>query len=188
VLAEACRYGAALRAEMNRDIDIAVNVSARQLSHPEFADHVDEALATSGFPAAHLILELTESVLLASGERTLERLAALKERGITLALDDFGTGYASLAYLQQFPVDIVKIDRTFTADIEATTVDLVLFRGIVDLGKALGLQLVAEGIQTQAQHEIVLGLGCHSAQGFYFGRPEREPLRELTHVPLATRT
>ncbi|MDX6567169.1 MAG: hypothetical protein QOE10_2831 [Gaiellales bacterium] len=182
VLEEACRYGALLHEEMGREVHMSVNVSARQLQHPDFASHVEEALANTGFLPHCLILELTETVLLASGEHTLQHLAALKARGITLALDDFGVGYASLSYLQHFPVDIVKIDRSFTATIESATADLVLLRGIVDLGKALGLQLVAEGIQTQGQHEIVRGLGCDSAQGFYFGYPAAEALRELAGI------
>ena len=179
VLGEACRYGAQLCQEMGHELNMSVNVSAVQLEHPDFVAHVAEALAESGFAPHCLILELTESVLLASGEHTQQRLAALKTSGITLALDDFGTGYASLSYLQRFPVDIVKIDRSFTATIESTTADLVLLRGIVDLGNALGLRLVAEGIQTRGQHEIVRGLGCHSAQGFYFGHPEPDALRTL---------
>ena len=112
-------------------------------------------------------------------EHTEQRLAALKASGITLALDDFGTGYASLSYLRRLPVDIVKIDRSFTDGIDSATADLVLLKGIIDLGNALGLNLVAEGIQAQAQHEIVRGLGCHSAQGFYFGYAAAEALREL---------
>jgi diguanylate cyclase (GGDEF)-like protein/PAS domain S-box-containing protein len=177
VLEEACRYGAMLIDELGRDVRMAVNVSARQLQHPEFLGHVDGALAGSGFPPHCLTLELTESVLLAAGEHTGRWLDALKARGITLALDDFGTGYASLSYLQQFPVDIVKIDRSFTDSIDTDDADLVLLRGIVDLGNALGLKLVAEGIQTQSQHEIVRSLGCHGAQGFYFGYPASEALR-----------
>jgi diguanylate cyclase (GGDEF)-like protein/PAS domain S-box-containing protein len=180
VLFEACRYGAVLIADFGREIRMSVNVSARQLQHPEFLSHVDQALAESGFPPHCLTLELTESVLLAAGEHTGRWLAALKARGITLALDDFGTGYASLSYLQQFPVDIVKIDRSFTDAIDRDDADLVLLRGIVDLGNALGLKLVAEGIQTQSQHEIVRGLGCHGAQGFYFGHPASEAQRSLT--------
>jgi diguanylate cyclase (GGDEF)-like protein/PAS domain S-box-containing protein len=179
VLGEACRYGALLSHELGRPVHMSVNVSAVQLEHPEFVAHVQDALADSGFPPHCLILELTESVLLASGEHVQRRLAALKAHGITLALDDFGTGYASLSYLQRLPVDIVKIDRSFTATIESTRADLVLLRGIVDLGNALGLRLVAEGIQTPGQHAIVRDLGCHSAQGFYFGYPEPDALREL---------
>jgi diguanylate cyclase (GGDEF)-like protein/PAS domain S-box-containing protein len=179
VLEEACRYGATLHEEMGRETRMCVNVSARQLQHPEFTDHVDTALEQSGFPASCLTLELTESVLLASGDNIGQRLEDLKSRGVTLALDDFGTGYASLSYLQHFPVDIVKIDRSFTDRIDSETADLVLLKGIIDLGNALGLNLVAEGIQTREQHEIVRDLGCHSAQGFLFGHPAAHALREL---------
>jgi EAL domain-containing protein (putative c-di-GMP-specific phosphodiesterase class I) len=187
VLTEACRYGAMLQAEMGREIGMAVNVSARQLQHPDFVHHVEQALNDSGFPAHCLTLELTESVLLASGEHTEQRLAALKASGISLALDDFGTGYASLSYLQRFPVDIVKIDRSFTDAIDSGAADLVLLKGIVDLGNALGLNLVAEGIQTPTQHEIVRRLGCQGAQGFYFGYPNAHALRELaSELPAPT--
>jgi EAL domain-containing protein (putative c-di-GMP-specific phosphodiesterase class I) len=179
VLEEACRYGVILQEEMGREIRMCVNVSARQLQHPDFIDHVEAAFTEAGFPPRCLTLELTESVLLASGEQTGQRLEGLKSRGITLALDDFGTGYASLSYLQRFPVDIVKIDRSFTDGIGAASANLVLLKGIVDLGNALGLNLVAEGIQTRAQHELVRSLGCQSAQGFYFGFPSAPPIREL---------
>jgi diguanylate cyclase (GGDEF)-like protein/PAS domain S-box-containing protein len=171
VLLEACFYASRLRELLGRDFEIAVNVSARQLQHPEFVDHVDNALERADLPAHLLTLELTESVLVASGERAEQQLAALKDRGVKLALDDFGTGYASLAYLQRLPVDIVKIDRSFTAKIDTGAEDLALLEGIVGLGKALGLQLVAEGIERDAQQGIVQGLGCHGAQGFHFGRP-----------------
>jgi EAL domain-containing protein (putative c-di-GMP-specific phosphodiesterase class I) len=164
---------------MGREIRMSINVSARQLQHPDFTGHVDGALDESGFPARCLTLELTESVLLATGDHTAERLAALKSRGITLALDDFGTGYASLSYLQRFPVDIVKIDRSFVNKIASANADLMLLKGIVDLGEALGLSLIAEGIETQAQLDIVRDLGCQAAQGFYLGRPAAQPLREL---------
>jgi len=179
VLEEACRYGAELHADTGRRTRMSVNVSARQLQHPDFTSHVEHALDASGFPPNCLTLELTESVLLASGEHIGQRLAALKAHGIMLALDDFGTGYASLSYLQHFPVDIVKIDRSFTDRIDTASADVVLLKGIIDLGNALGLNLVAEGIQTEAQHQIVRDLGCQGAQGFYFGRPASEPLRAL---------
>jgi diguanylate cyclase (GGDEF)-like protein/PAS domain S-box-containing protein len=179
VLEEACRYGAKLQADTGRRTRMSVNVSARQLQHPDFTTHVEDALDASGFPPDCLTLELTESVLLASGEHIGQRLAALKAHGIMLALDDFGTGYASLSYLQHFPVDIVKIDRSFTDRIDTASADVVLLKGIIDLGNALGLNLVAEGIQTEAQHQIVRDLGCQGAQGFYFGRPASEALRAL---------
>ena len=143
-----------------------------QLQHPEFLEHVDRALERADLPAHLLTLELTESVLVASGERAEQQLGILKARGVRLALDDFGTGYASLAYLQRLPVDVVKIDRSFTAKIDSGEDDLALLEGIVGLGKALGLELVAEGIERNAQQGIVQNLGCHGAQGFHFGRPE----------------
>ena len=171
VLLEACFYAARLREQLGRDLEIAVNVSTRQLQHPEFLEHVDDALQRADLPPHLLTLELTESVLVASGERAEQQLATLKDRGVKLALDDFGTGYASLAYLQRLPVDTVKIDRSFTARIDSGAADLALLEGIVGLGKALGLQLVAEGIERVAQQGIVRELGCHGAQGFHFGRP-----------------
>jgi diguanylate cyclase (GGDEF)-like protein/PAS domain S-box-containing protein len=171
VLLEACFYASRLRELLGRDLEIAVNVSARQLQHPEFIEHVEDALERADLPPHLLTLELTESVLVASGERAEQQLAMLKDRGVKLALDDFGTGYASLAYLQRLPVDIVKIDRSFTAKIDSGAADLALLEGIVGLGKALGLQLVAEGIERLAQQGIVRELGCHGAQGFHFGRP-----------------
>jgi diguanylate cyclase (GGDEF)-like protein/PAS domain S-box-containing protein len=171
VLQEACFYASRLRELLGRDLAMAVNVSARQLQHPEFVDHVDSALERAALPAHLLTLELTESVLVAAGERVEQQLDQLKARGVRLALDDFGTGYASLAYLQRLPVDIVKIDRSFTANIDSGADDLALLEGIVGLGKALGLQLVAEGIERVAQQGLVHDLGCHGAQGFHFGRP-----------------
>jgi diguanylate cyclase (GGDEF)-like protein/PAS domain S-box-containing protein len=185
VLREACAYAARVRTSTGQDLSIAVNVSARQLQCVDFLTHVDEALTASSLPADKLTLELTESVLVAAGDRVERRLAALKRRGVCLALDDFGTGYASLAYLQRLPVDVVKIDRSFTAKIDSGEDDLALLRGIVGLGKALGLQLVAEGIERVAQEEIVQALGCDGAQGFYFGRPEQEAVAEEA-VPTAS--
>ena len=179
VLAEACAEGSRLRREHRREVQMSVNVSARQLSSPDFPAHVQRALETSGFPASALMLELTESALLRSDEHVGRTLAAIKEMGVVLALDDFGTGYASLAYLQQFPIDVVKIDRSFTAKIDTPSSDVVLLKGIIDLGNALELNLVAEGIETPEQHRIVRRLGCHQAQGYYFGRPAPVAQRDL---------
>jgi diguanylate cyclase (GGDEF)-like protein/PAS domain S-box-containing protein len=180
VLSEACTRAAELRREHGREVQMAVNVSARQLQHADFVLHVRRALDQAELPAERLTLELTETVLLASGDQVERKLAALKEMGIMLALDDFGTGYASLSYLQRFPVDIVKIDRSFTAAIGGPSDDLVLLKGIIELGTALGLNLVAEGIETSEQHRVVRGLGCQGAQGFFFGHPTAVAARELS--------
>jgi diguanylate cyclase (GGDEF)-like protein len=171
VLAEACAEAARLRRSYGRELQMSVNVSARQLHHADFLGHVRHALERSGLPASALTLELTESALLRCGERVSQTLAGLKGLGVVLALDDFGTGYASLSYLQQFPIDVVKIDRSFTAKIDSPDADLVLLKGIIDLGNALELNLVAEGIETPEQHRTVRRLGCHRGQGFYFGAP-----------------
>jgi EAL domain-containing protein (putative c-di-GMP-specific phosphodiesterase class I) len=179
VLTEACIEATRLCQLHGRPIQISVNVSARQLHHPDFLGHVKRALDTSALMPELLTLELTESTLLASDERVTGTLRAIKELGVVIALDDFGTGYASLSYLRQFPIDVVKIDRSFTANVESTKGDLVLLKGIIDLGQALELNLVAEGIETAGQRTIVRDLGCHRAQGFYFGRPSHPAQREL---------
>ncbi len=182
VLQEACAEGARLAAAAPEVPQMSVNVSARQLQHHGFVAHVRSALETSGFPASALTLELTESTLLESDGRAAVALQELKQLGVVIALDDFGTGYASLAYLQQFPIDVVKIDRSFTAKIDSPSSDLVLLKGIIDLGNALELNLVAEGIETSEQHRIIRRLGCQRAQGFYFGPPMPTAQRELPTV------
>jgi diguanylate cyclase (GGDEF)-like protein/PAS domain S-box-containing protein len=187
VLQQACAFGAQLIADGRDGIRVAVNVSARQLQDQEFSHRVAACLEEHDLPSNLLTLELTESVLLAAGDHVIRQLEALKSLGVMLALDDFGTGYASLAYLQRFPVDILKIDRTFTAQIAATSAEPVLLKGIIDLGSALGLTLIAEGIETLEQHETVQRLGCHGAQGFYFGYPERVPVTDLS-VPAVSNT
>ncbi len=178
-LKEACAEAVRLCRLHGRRIQMSVNVSGRQLHHPDFLAHVERALEASGLSPELLTLELTESTLLASDERVAGTLAALKQRGVVIALDDFGTGYASLSYLRQFPIDVVKIDRSFTANAGRADGDLVLLKGIIDLGHALQLDLVAEGVETPEQHTIVRRLGCQRAQGFYFGRPSHPAQRDL---------
>jgi diguanylate cyclase (GGDEF)-like protein/PAS domain S-box-containing protein len=181
VLTEACREAVRLHRLHGRPMQMAVNVSARQLHNHDFLRHVERALESSALTPKFLTLELTESTLLTSDERIAQTLLAIKDLGVVLALDDFGTGYASLSYLRQFPIDVVKIDRSFTANVARQDGDLVLLKGIIDLGHALQLNLVAEGIETSQQHSIVRKLGCHQAQGFYFGRPSHPAQRELEH-------
>jgi diguanylate cyclase (GGDEF)-like protein/PAS domain S-box-containing protein len=179
VLTEACMEATRLYQLHGRAVHMSVNVSARQLHHPDFFRHVSRALDSSALLPNLLTLELTESALLESDERVAATLQKIKELGVVLALDDFGTGYASLSYLRQFPIDVVKIDRSFTAHADSENGDLVLLKGIIDLGHALELNLVAEGIETPEQHTIVRQLGCHQAQGFYFGRPSHPAQRDL---------
>jgi diguanylate cyclase (GGDEF)-like protein/PAS domain S-box-containing protein len=182
VLSEACAEATRLCRLHGRPMHMSVNVSARQLHHPDFLRHVERALDSSALMPSLLTLELTESTLLASDERVAQALQTIKNHGVVLALDDFGTGYASLSYLRQFPIDVVKIDRSFTANVGNQNGDLVLLKGIIDLGHALELNLVAEGIETSEQHTIVRKLGCQQAQGFYFGRPSHPAQRDLDAV------
>jgi diguanylate cyclase (GGDEF)-like protein/PAS domain S-box-containing protein len=179
VLSEACTEATRLHRLHERPVHMSVNVSARQLHHPDFFRHVSRALESSALLPGMLTLELTESTLLASDERVARTLERIKELGVVLALDDFGTGYASLSYLRQFPIDVVKIDRSFMPRAVSENGDLILLKGIIDLGHALELNLVAEGIETPEQHTIVRKLGCHQAQGFYFGRPTHPAQRDL---------
>jgi diguanylate cyclase (GGDEF)-like protein/PAS domain S-box-containing protein len=159
-----------------RDADIgmnhvAVNVSARQLT-PGFAAHVAETLAAAGLPPAMLCIELTESVLIDAGTSAQEEILALKALGVTLALDDFGTGWSSLANLRRFPFDVVKIDRSFVSGLGTDNDDTEVVKAIIGLGRALGLQTVGEGIETEEQGRLLAALGCDYAQGYLYGRPE----------------
>jgi diguanylate cyclase (GGDEF)-like protein/PAS domain S-box-containing protein len=172
ILQEACMHASRIAGPDGSGPEMSVNVSARQLQHPDFVDHVDAALERAGLPPQRLVLEITESVLVETGDAAELRIAALKDRGVGIALDDFGTGYGSLSYLQRLPIDIVKIDRTFTANVDTDSGHEALLRAIVGLGTALGTRLVAEGIERQSQSEVIHTLGCKSAQGFHFGRPE----------------
>jgi len=169
-LRRACADIARLSARDGRDYEVAVNVSAHQLQDPEFVEHVQEALDASELAPSRLVLEITESVLIDAGDAGL-RLAQLKERGVKIALDDFGTGYGSLAYLQRLPVDIVKIDRSFTATIDTHESAEALLRAIIGLASALDMRLVAEGIERPSQARLIQLLGCNDGQGFHYGHP-----------------
>ncbi|WP_051683963.1 bifunctional diguanylate cyclase/phosphodiesterase [Blastococcus sp. URHD0036] len=171
VLREACAAAADWRAEHGRDVTMAVNVSAVQLTSPHLVEHITEALALSGLPASALVLEVTETALVADPDRASECLAALRALGLRLALDDFGTGYSSLAHLRQFTVDVLKIDRSFVATIGEDGVLPPIVRGMIDLGRTLGLEIVAEGVETEVQRRLLVDGRCDLAQGYLFARP-----------------
>src|SRR5581483_7373570 len=130
-----------------------------------------EILQATAFPADHLILEITESVIMADGVVVRERLCELKGLGVRIAIDDFGTGYSNLAYLQRFPVDILKIDRTFVTEMAKNQADAALASSIVGLATSLNLHTVAEGIEETGQREQLLALGCAYGQGYLFAKP-----------------
>ncbi len=153
-------------------IGISVNLSGRQLEETSIVSHVREALEASGLDPARLTLEITETALVHNSDTMRERLHQLKELGVSLAIDDFGTGYSSLSYIQQFPVDVLKIDRSFVEGLGRTGgTDAALARTIIALGASLQLRTVAEGIEVEAQRAILRELGCELGQGFLYARP-----------------
>lgn len=170
VLNEACRQGA-LWHDQGQHFAVSVNVSARQLQEDRFVDEVRAALSDHAFDPTALILELTETTLMRDVTSTVTRLEALKELGVRLAVDDFGTGYSSLAYLRQFPIDILKIDRSFVAGVAHTKEAVALVQTLVQLGKSLGLETVAEGVENDEQRRQLLAQDVDTGQGFLFARP-----------------
>jgi diguanylate cyclase (GGDEF)-like protein len=170
VLDEACRQCAAWRAA-GHAIGMSVNVSARQLETDEFIEHVAEAMRESGLEPGALTLEITETTIMRDTVQTVYRLAAMKELGVRIAIDDFGTGYSSLSHLQQFPVDALKIDRSFIARLTQSPEGETLIRTLVQLGKAMSIETLAEGIERHGELSMLQDEQCDSGQGFLFARP-----------------
>ena len=175
VLAEACRQAVAWGAGAGRRLKMAVNVSVRQFEHCDLAEMVADVIAETGMQVDQLCLEMTESVLLTDTDENLAQLLRLKELGVTLAMDDFGTGYSSLAYLRRFPMDTLKIDRSFVDRLGGDSEDVALVRTIVRLGQSLGMATVAEGIEDAVQLAALHDMGCDYAQGYYLSRPVPAP-------------
>jgi len=171
VLREACRQARIWTEEFDPALCMAVNLSARQFVHTGLLPGVAAALADSGLAAANLELELTESLVMQEPEKSAGILRELKAMGITLAMDDFGTGYSSLAYLNRFPLDVLKIDRSFVKEIAAGAGDAALCEAIIVMAGALCLEVVAEGVETRAQLDFLAERHCDRMQGFLFSRP-----------------
>ena len=150
---------------------VAVNISARQFLQPGLVNAIDRVLAETGLEPCWLELELTESTLMANAAEAAATLTALKERGIQLAIDDFGTGYSSLSYLKYFPLDRLKIDRSFVRDITIDPDDAGIVTAIISMASNLGLRVIAEGVETEPQLSFLQERGCNEAQGFLLGRP-----------------
>jgi diguanylate cyclase (GGDEF)-like protein len=170
VLGQACRQGAKWR-QSGHAVGMAVNVSARQLETDQFISDVSDALRESGLEAEALTLEITETTLMRDPDETARRLRAIKELGVRIAIDDFGTGYSSFAHLQRFPVDALKIDRSFICQLAENPEGETLLRTLVKLGKALCMETVAEGIERQYELSLLQDEGCDSGQGYLFARP-----------------
>jgi EAL domain-containing protein (putative c-di-GMP-specific phosphodiesterase class I) len=168
VLDQACRQAVAWTETSGRPIHISVNISPRQLREPSMAEWTRLALAQTGLDPDQLILELTESGLMQDDESQLRELKTL---GVHVALDDFGTGYSSLSYLARFPIDILKIDQSFVAQLGLNTEVPPLVRSVVQLGSSLNLFTVAEGVETEGQLALLKEMGVTYGQGFLLGRP-----------------
>jgi len=170
VLEEACRQGAAWRAA-GYPIGMAVNVSGRQLDTDQLVADIEGALSQSDFDPGALTIEITETTLMRNVEETARRLTAIKALGVRIAIDDFGTGYSSLAHLQRFPVDALKIDRSFISGLEHNEEGETLVHTLVQLGKSLSIETFAEGIEQQQELSLLRDQDCDSGQGFLFARP-----------------
>ncbi|MCU1488678.1 MAG: diguanylate cyclase domain protein / diguanylate phosphodiesterase domain protein [Acidimicrobiaceae bacterium] len=180
VLREACRRARQWRSPTWQDFSIAVNLSARQFQDAGLVDAVQAALVENDLEPQHLCLEITESLALQDIERSITTLAELKALGVQLAIDDFGTGYSSLTYLKRFPVDVVKLDRTFVQDLAVSAVDAAIVAAVVDLAGTLGLTAVAEGVETPDQLARLSAMGCPVLQGYLLARPM--PADQLTEL------
>ena len=170
VLDEACREAARWTGNGKRP-SVSVNLSARELPRPDLVDAVAEALRESGLDPDRLWLEITESVLMDDADLAVEALGRLRELGLHLAVDDFGTGYSSLSYLRRFPVDSLKVDRSFVAGLQEDPGDAAIVEAVVSMAHSLHLSVIAEGVETDAQLKRLRGLGCEAAQGYYFAAP-----------------
>jgi EAL domain-containing protein (putative c-di-GMP-specific phosphodiesterase class I) len=173
VLGESCRQAREWqeRYPSLSNLEMCVNLSARQLRHRGLVGDVAEALEISGLRSSCLVLEMTESIMMEDVEAATETLRELKGLGVRIAIDDFGTGYSSLSYLRRFPVDVLKMDRSFLSDLGHELEDVTVVSAVIKLAKAMGLEVVAEGIEKTAQLTQLRGLDCEFAQGFLFARP-----------------
>jgi EAL domain-containing protein (putative c-di-GMP-specific phosphodiesterase class I) len=151
-------------------VSVMVNIPGRQFSEPELIPSVQRILQETGLDAEHLHLEITETTAMADLERSVQTLHRLKDLGVHLHVDDFGTGYSSLSYLHRFPVDSLKVDRSFVTNLHERPENLAIVRTVVDLARSLGLSVVVEGIETEKQLAFIQGLGCDYGQGWLFAR------------------
>ncbi|MBX3665959.1 MAG: EAL domain-containing protein [Burkholderiales bacterium] len=171
VLRTACEQAAAFTAAGMPPLVMSVNLSARQMRNENLIRMIRNALEQSGFPAALLELEITESMVMSDVDRSVNILNAIKGLGVRIAMDDFGTGYSSLSYLKRFPIDRLKIDQSFIRDVTTDASDAALTRTIIALAHNLGIRVLAEGVETRAQQDFLVDAGCDEAQGYLYGKP-----------------
>jgi EAL domain-containing protein (putative c-di-GMP-specific phosphodiesterase class I) len=171
VLRTACAQSMSWQGAGLPPVRVSVNLSPRQLNDPELVAAVRDVLADTGLKPDLLELEVTESSVMHNVERALEVLCALKDMGVQLAIDDFGTGYSSLAQLKRFPIDTLKVDRSFIRELPADVEDKAIAEAIIAMGRTLNLTVVAEGVETREQQDFLRERACDQMQGFFFSKP-----------------
>ena len=181
VLERACLDGRSwLDAHPGSTAHFAVNLSARQFAQPDLRERVADVLRRTGLDPAHLVLEITETVVMQDTEQVIATLSALRGLRVKLAVDDFGTGFSSLSYLKRFPVDTIKIDKSFVDGLGSSAVDREIVTAVVRLAAAVGMYTVAEGVETTRQLDQLRVLGCDAVQGFLLAAPQ--PLADVERV------
>ena len=173
VLEQACWQARAWRDQFGMPLSMSVNLSPRQFLQPRLVDEVAEILDATGVDPSQICLEITETLAMSDVDWVTNVLLGLKRLGVRVAIDDFGTGYSSLGYLKRFPVDVVKIDRSFVDGMQTSAVDSAIVAAVIGLAAAVGMTTVAEGVETAAQLERLRKLGCHTVQGYYLAKPMR---------------
>jgi EAL domain-containing protein (putative c-di-GMP-specific phosphodiesterase class I) len=186
VLERACRQAVEWRRALPgaRPLSISVNLSARQLAQPDLPGVVADVLRDTGVDPGDVYLELTESSLMEDPDAALATMTELRDLGVRLVLDDFGTGYSSLAYVQRFPIAVLKVDRSFVADLGAESPGAAIVAAVANMALGLGVDVVAEGVETEEQAAVLQTLGCEYAQGYLYGRPM--PANEMSRLLGAT--
>ena len=171
VMRTACAQGVAWQHEGMPPLSIAVNLSPRQFLHEGLLDDLDDALNETGLDPALLEIEITESMVMQNIDRAIDLLTMIKSRGVRLAIDDFGTGYSSMSLIKRFPIDTLKIDRSFVRELPRDTEDKAIAEAIIGIGKALGLTIIAEGVETAEQERFLKDRACDQMQGYLLSRP-----------------
>ena len=168
------------RDPFTRDLVLSINVSAREFRQTDFVDNVQRILAETGANPRRLELEITESMLLEGIDELILKMRVMQTMGIAFSMDDFGTGYSSLSYLKKLPLNQLKIDRSFVQDLGQDRSDEAIVQTIIRMSETLGLNVIAEGVETETQRNMLLQYGCRQYQGYLFGRPE--PLENFVHA------
>jgi len=172
-LEEACRQAEQWQREtpLTPPLVVSVNLSGRQLRRPDLADTVAEVLREVGLKGSTLALDITETVYVQALEENAASLDRLRGQGVKISIDDFGTGYSSLSYLKRLPADVIKVDKSFVKGLGAGAEDTAIVRMIIELGHTLGREVIAEGVESEEQAELLREMGCDMAQGFHFAKP-----------------